>query len=104
MELGFLQCVVTISLVCTGMVSPRWGHQEETRSVGVQGERKGAWPLDAPPPQHTHWKVLDGRGGFITPLSKALPKDHKEQESGRIGVYVWWGWGGESSRHKGSSW
>lgn len=60
-ELGFLQCVVTISLVCTGMVSPRWGHQEETRSVGVQGERKGAWPLDAPPPpthtlESTRWE------------------------------------------------
>lgn len=58
-------------------------------------------------PPSTTGKYQTGGAGFIAPLSKALPKDHKEQESGWGRVYVWRGragWGGDSSWHKGSSW
>lgn len=43
-------------------------------------ERVPTWPLRSPP----CWEVPAGRGSFITPLPKALPKDHKEQESGGV--------------------
>lgn len=53
------------------------------------GRKKGFLASGSPPPR----EVPDGRGSFTTLLSKVLPKDHKEQESGWGRVYVWQGGG-----------